>query len=878
MAISNHATLLAIEGMTCEHCVARVSDALQAVDPSATAPRVDLDSASALVEGSEDARALVEAVREAGYEARPVGGYQVGIAGMHCSACATRVSTALALCDRVDDVRVEVDAGRANVDGSPHPEDVRRAVLDAGYSVTAIAAGTSVPASTQHPDEPQSAVATPSASVAGQRLTIEGMTCASCVRSVETALGDVPGVVSVTVNYADSSATVEGPDVSAAALVDAVQQAGYGASAGEDASAPGSHSMGADLRMAAVPLVLGVLLMGGMHANLLPDVGQSVFWIGVALATAGAMAFSGGHFFRAAAAAVKRGSATMDTLIVLGTGTAWLYSTAVVVAPSLFPEAARHFYFEAALFVIGFVSLGRALENRARGKTRDAIGKLLERQPEIALRVDGDEETRVPVAELAPGDVIRIRPGESVPIDATVVEGASSVDESMLTGESDPVAKAAGDTIVGGTLNHAGTLLARVTATGEATVLARIVRRINDAQNSKPRIGRLADDVAAVFVPVVLLVAVLTLIAWWWFGPEPKLNYMLITATSVLIIACPCALGLATPLSIMLGTGRAARAGILIANGEALQAAGRLTTIVLDKTGTLTRGEPEVVKFAANDEARALSLALSLEQLSEHPLARAIQKFAAEHRAPVLPIDGFEATPGGGVRGSLGGTEVALGRLGWLREIGVDTSSPPDNCSVFLAEGGVLKAGFETQDAIRETTPDALVALRQNGLKILMLSGDTEDNARRVAETLGIDHVASADPESKLATVRALQAKGERVGMVGDGINDSLALSSADVGFAMGGGTAVALESADVALLRDELAGVGDAIVASRKTMRNVKQNLAAAFAYNVLLIPVAAGLLYPFGGVLIHPALAGAAMALSSITVVANALRLERM
>ncbi|MBS03156.1 MAG: Cu+ exporting ATPase [Gammaproteobacteria bacterium] len=875
MAAPHQVTLLSIEGMTCERCVAKVRDVLEDVDPAATAV-VDLASASARITGAVDSEVYIEAVNATGYTAACAEGFTVGIDGMHCQACAARVSSALGTLEEVSSATVDLDAGRATAHGAPSPAELHRAVSEAGYTATSITAG--LPELGTPSDAPTAAAMEPAPELTptrGQRLAIEGMTCASCVRAVETALRNVPGVRSAVVNYADSSATVDAPAVDNQTLIDAVRRAGYDAAtavARAEVAAPGLG-----LLRVATPLGLASMLMGGIHLGLLPGPDAGVFWLSIAAATAAAMAYSGGHFFRAAAAALRRRSATMDTLIVLGTGTAWLYSTLVALAPDLFPAGARHFYFEAALFVIGFVSLGRALETRARGSTRNAISALLERQPETALRIVGADEAPVSVSELEPDDLIRIRPGEHIPIDATVTHGASSVDESMLTGESDPVPKSPGDPVVGGTLNLAGALVARVTATGEATVLARIVRRVDDAQNSKPRIGRLADDVAAVFVPVVLAIAVTTLCIWWWLGPEPRLTFMLVTATSVLIIACPCALGLATPLSIMLGTGRAARDGILIANGDALQAAGQLTTIVLDKTGTLTRGEPEVVTFVADDEARALTVALSLERLSEHPIARAIETHAHDRSTSHLPIAAFEAAAGGGVQGDLEGTHVAVGRSHWLQGLGVDTSNAPADCSVFVAEAGKLIAGFELRDAMRDTTPDAVATLRRHGLGVLMLTGDTEANARWVADTLGIDYIAGADPEAKLAHIRTLQAAGERVGMVGDGINDALALSTADVGFAMGGGTAVALESADVALLRDDLASVAGAISVSRWTMRNVKQNLTAAFAYNVLLIPVAAGLLYPFAGILIHPGLAGAAMALSSVTVVANALRLNR-
>lgn len=878
-------TLLCVEGMTCSHCASTVATALQSVDPTLV-PRVDLETASATLPAEVDPAPWIAAVDAAGYVANPASGYTVAIEGMHCNACAERVSNALSQCEGITAINVDLALNAANVAGVPDPQNLRSAIAQAGYTaltVTSSIAGTEAytPAIRTNP---LPAAATPepppSPPVPGHRFAILGMTCASCVRSVESALALVEGVDAVSVNYADQSATVNAPGVGPETLIAAVKRAGYGAQlASTSAHPPEGETKAATALKVATPLAFAALLMAGMQTGIAPAP-DAAAWLGVVLATAVVMAYSGGHFFRAAWAALRRRAATMDTLIVLGTGTAWVYSTAVVIVPEVFPVAARHLYFEAALFVIGFVSLGRALETSARGKTRDAIARLLERQPETAVRVSatGTTET-VPVAHLSPGDQVRVRPGENIPIDAVVIEGAGSVNESMLTGESEPVHKTRGDELVGGTVNLTGAFLGEVSTTGDATVLARIVRRIGEAQNSKPRIGRLADDIAAVFVPVVLLIAVVTLGAWWLFGPEPKLNYMLVTATSVLIVACPCALGLATPLSIMLGLGRAARNGILIANGEALQAAGRLTTVVLDKTGTLTKGEPEVITFTPlGDPGDALRVALALEQLSEHPVARAIETYAQTRPETPKPgsVEDFEAVPGAGVRGRLGGDEVAAGHLSWLNAEGVDVSDAPDGCTIYVARDKRLIAGFEVRDALRKDARPAIAALRRRGVSILMLTGDAQANATRVADLLDIDYVAEANPDGKLETIRRLQARGERVGMVGDGINDALALSIADVGFAMGGGTGVALESADVALLRDNLTCVGDAIRISRRTMRNVKQNLTAAFAYNVLLIPVAAGVLYPIAGVLIHPGLAGAAMALSSITVVANAMRLR--
>ncbi len=802
----------------------------------------------------------------------------ISVTGMTCAHCAARVQTAIRAVDGVTGVSVDHDAGLATVSGAFVLTSVLDAVVGAGYGVVAgdhkkherfVPDGSpdAAPDITNQPaaDGPQNT-----------NLSVSGMSCASCVATVERAIRAVPGVTAVSVNFAGASASVTAEDIDP--VIRAIERAGYDAHVAAIGVAEPGRELRANLLRSLVALLPATLLMGAMLMDALPHPGSNrLLWTAIGIGTFGAMWLGGGHFFRGALHALRQRTCTMDTLIALSTGTAWLFSMLVLLAPELMPAGVGHVFFEAALFVIGFVNLGKALEAHARGKTSEAISRLIERQPDTAIRVDGAGETEVAVSSLEPGATIRLRPGDIIPIDGVVVAGAGSVNEAMLTGESEPRYKQPGDRVTGGTANLSGALECRVTETGNNTVLARIIRRVTEAQNSKPAIGRLADQVSAYFVPLVLGIAALTVFVWGTVGPEPRLSYMLVTGMSVLIIACPCALGIATPMSIMMGIGRAALAGILIRNGDALQAAGRLTTIVLDKTGTLTKGEPVVTSFetCSGSPDDALAGALSLESLSEHPLAAAICDFARAQGAVTAEISEFAASAGQGVQGILAGELVACGNTTYLEALGFDVTAASGD--VLLGRAGTIVASFRISDELRPEAAEAVNRMLSLGLEVVMLTGDNINNANAVARSLGpITVIASADPEQKLAEIKRRQAAGERVGMVGDGINDTLALSVADVGFAMGSGTAVALESADVALLGNRLGDITYAIALSRATMRNINQNLLAAFAYNTLLIPVAAGVLFPMTGVLIQPALAGLAMAASSVSVVTNSLRLR--
>jgi Cu+-exporting ATPase len=729
------------------------------------------------------------------------------------------------------------------------------------------------------------------------RLSIGGMSCAGCVATVENALRHTPGVSEAAVNFAEHTATVTGA-AGAAELVKAVREAGYEAAelrgpedhAGKEAAERAHYR--SLLRKFVVAAVVGGPLMLAEPFGLMPHLGTRAtlpFWLAVAAASLFVLVYAGGHFFRGAWKSFRAHNANMDTLIALGTGTAWIYSMGVILFPALVPEAARHAYFEAAAVIIALINLGQALEQRARGKTSEAIQRLIGLQPRTARVVRDGQEHDVPIAEVGLDETVRVRPGEKIAVDGVILEGRSTVDESMLTGEPMPVEKQPGDPVTGGTINKAGSFLFQAKAIGADTALARIIELVRRAQSSKPAIGRLADRVAAVFVPTVLIIAVLTFLAWFDFGPAPRLSYSLVATMTVLIIACPCALGLATPISIMVGVGKAAEYGILIRNGEALQQAGRLTAVVLDKTGTVTAGHPTVTALVAVgdfDEGTLLALAAAVEQGSEHPLALAIGEAAQARGVTPAPAEGFEAIAGHGVRARVDGREVRLGNRKLMQREGIEVGelaaqaegfAARAQSAVFLAVDGRPAGLVVVADPVKPDSKAAIGRMHALGLKVILLTGDQRATAEAVAREVGIDEViAEVLPADKAREIERLQARGETVAMVGDGINDAPALARADVGYAIGTGTDVAIESADVALMRGSLHGVPDAIAISRATLRNIRQNLFGAFVYNTLGIPVAAGVLYPLWGLLLNPVIAGAAMAMSSVTVVTNANRLR--
>jgi len=729
------------------------------------------------------------------------------------------------------------------------------------------------------------------------RLSIGGMHCAGCVATVENALKSVPGVESASVNLAERTALVSG-SAAPEALIASVKHAGYDAAlvrGPEDDAAREAQEAAhyrALLRKTVAAGAVGFPLFIGDLLGWLPMLdagGAQLFWALVGVATLAVLVYAGGHFFVGAWKAFRAHNATMDTLIALGTGSAWVYSTLVVIFPESVPALSRHAYFEAAAVIIALLNLGQALEMRARGKTSQAIRRLIGLQPKTARVVRDGREIDVPIEDVRLDDTVRVRPGEKIPVDGVVIDGHSTVDESMLTGEPMPVEKRPGDQVVGGTINRSGSFLFQAKRIGADTALARIIELVRRAQSTKPPIGRLVDRISAVFVPAVLVAAIVTFLVWYNFGPEPRGAYVFVATMTVLIIACPCALGLATPISIMVGVGKAAEYGVLIRNGEALQRAGQLTTIVVDKTGTVTAGRPAVtavVPAAGWDEQELLRLAASLEAGSEHPLAQAVVEAATERGVALARAEDFAAVTGRGVRGAVAGKQLLFGNARLLADYGIEPGALAERARALAAEGqtpmylavdGTAAGVIAVADPIKPDSREAIARLHTLGLKVVMLTGDNRATAEAVARAVAIDEVhAEVLPEDKAGKVAALQARGEVVGMVGDGINDAPALAQADVGFAIGTGTDIAIESADVALMRGSLHGIADAIAVSTATLRNIKQNLFGAFVYNTFGIPIAGGVLYPFLGLLLNPMIAGAAMALSSVTVVTNANRLR--
>ncbi|OED41680.1 copper-translocating P-type ATPase [Endozoicomonas sp. (ex Bugula neritina AB1)] len=725
------------------------------------------------------------------------------------------------------------------------------------------------------------------------------MSCAGCVANIEKALLNVSGVSDARVNLADKTAEVDGM-AEVAKLLLALEAIGKPGSLIDSEQENRDQQELADkqqychlIKHSALALAFSIPLMiymfvGSMSINSVTD---QIQWGIVGVLSLGILLFSGGHYFKGMWQNLKHGAANMDTLIALGTGTAWLYSIIVVLFPQWFPEAARHVYFEASAMIIGLINLGHAMELRARGKTSEAVKRLLGLQVKTARVVQDGHEVDLPIEAVCINDVVRVRPGEKIPVDGVVLEGSGFIDESMLTGEPMAVNKQVGDVVSAGTLNKNGTLLFRAEQVGKGTALARIIAMVKQAQNSKMPIARMADKIASVFVPVVIVIAIVAATVWYWVGPEPRIVHMMVVATTVLIIACPCALGLATPMSVMVGVGRAAELGVLVRNGEDLQKASLLNTVVLDKTGTITEGAPVVTDVFIGDatefsEDQVLSIAASIESGSEHPLAEAIIRSAKEKSLPLLPVESFHGATGKGVEGIVSNDAVLLGNDKLMQHYGVDIQSllskadelaEQGKTPMFLAVNKKLTGLIAVADPVREDSVVAIRRLHQLGIKVVMLTGDNHKTARFVAQQTGIDEFrAEVMPEDKELFVRHLQEKGEQVGMTGDGINDAPALARADVGFAVGSGTDVAIESAEITLMRSSLHGLADAIELSRATIANIKQNLFGAFIYNSLGIPVAAGVLYPLLGILLNPVLAGAAMAMSSVTVVSNANRLR--
>ena len=801
--------------------------------------------------------------------------------GMSCAACAARIEQGLAALPGVASASVNFAAERATVTFDPAAVDVARLVgwvAELGYEVPL------------------------------RRLTlpITGMSCASCVGRVEAALRGVPGVTEAAVNLATERARVAFPEgrVGVADLRRAVRAAGYdipetAETAGVTGAEPDREreARAREIGRLRLKLILGAVLsvpvLLGSFPQLFPWVpaGWTDPWVQLVL-TLPVQFWVGGSFHRGAVTALRHGSANMNTLVSLGTNAAFFFSLAVTLWPHALMAAGGMTYYDTAAVLMTLIVLGRYLEARAKGKTSEAIRALVRLAPKTARLLRDGAEVDVPVEDVVPGDLVRVRPGEKVPVDGEVAEGRSTVDESMLTGESLPVAKAPGDRVIGATLNRTGSFTFRAQRVGRDTVLAQIIRLVEAAQGSKAPIQRLADRVSGVFVPAVLVLAALTFAAWWLWGPAPALLFALSNAVAVLVIACPCAMGLATPTAIMVATGKAAEHGILVKSAGALALLHRVRTIVMDKTGTLTRGRPEVTDVLPRDgttAAELLALAAGAERGSEHPLAEAILARATAEGAAAPSAEAFEALPGHGVTARVGGRAVLLGHARLMAERGIaldglgkeaERLETDGKTPVFVAVDGDVRGLLAVADVLKPEAAATVAALRRLGIEVVMLTGDSRRTAEAIARQAGVDRVlAEVLPGAKAAEVARLQGAGRLVAMVGDGINDAPALAQADVGIAMGSGTDVALEAAEVTLLSGDLRAVVHAIALSRATLRVIRQNLGWAFGYNVLLLPLAAGLLYPVLGAagLLSPIYAGAAMALSSVSVVTNSLRLRR-
>lgn len=801
----------------------------------------------------------------------------IDVEGMTCASCVGRVERALQAVSGVKTAAVNLATERAEIIGPDLDRSALvKAIEDAGYDV---------------PTRPID-------------IVIEGMTCASCVARVERALKTVPGVTAANVNLATERATVTGT-ADLVSLIGAIADAGYEARAAAETAIMSEESAAkktaeeAALRRdvlfaAALTLPVFVLEMGShlfmwVHMAVMNSIGmQNSWYIQFALTTV-VLLGPGLRFYRKGFPALARLAPDMNSLVAVGTLAAFGYSLVATFAPGILPPGTQNVYYEAAAVIVTLILLGRLLEARAKGRTSEAIKRLVGLQAKTARVLRNGGLVEVPVAEVRPGDVVEVRPGERVPVDGEVTTGASWIDESMISGEPVPVEKALGSTVTGGTVNQTGAFSFRATAVGEATMLAQIIRMVEAAQGGKLPIQALVDRVTMWFVPVVMALAVLTFAVWLIFGPDPALTFGLVNAVAVLIIACPCAMGLATPTSIMVGTGRGAEMGVLFRKGEALQALQSVKVVAFDKTGTLTEGKPRLTDMALApgfDRAAVLAVVAAVEAKSEHPIARAIVA-AAEAEGLILPeITAFDSVTGFGVTAAAGGQRVDVGADRYMVKLGLDVSGFGDTATrlgdegkspLYAAIDGKLAAIIAVADPIKETTPQAIQALHLLGLKVAMITGDNSRTANAIARQLGIDEVvAEVLPDGKVAAVKRLKALGA-LAYVGDGINDAPALAEADVGLAVGTGTDIAIEAADVVLMSGRLTAVSDAIALSKATMRNIRQNLFWAFIYNALLIPVAAGALWPAFGLLLSPIFAAAAMALSSVFVLGNALRLRR-
>ena len=886
-----------MSGLNCMGCARKIEKALHA---NHSVEIINLSPTMVEVKTESPLSSIVESIESLGYQAGHQ--YQFHLAGLSCGGCVKKLSSLLEA--NQDVIAFQASTTQLDITTLLSEQQVIDLVATLGYTASLDSIEVEEESSPEIEQvEKQSnikAAQVPPASIQLQML-IQGMTCASCVSSVEKALTNVEGIEKAQVNLAEQSALVFATQDTEAlhqAIVQSVKQAGYQAEILQDAATQQEKQAAQQLAQqkrfkldAIAGLVVGAPLMlwGVFGGNMMiRNTNDQLAWGAIGILCLLLLATAGKHFFTNAWLAATHKRATMDTLVALGTGAAWFYSMFVVIFPDWFPLASRHVYFEASAMIIGLISLGHYIEAKAKANTTRSLQALINLQPQQATAITEQGDQQIAVEQITLGMKLRIKPGEKVPVDGVVIQGESYIDESMLTGEPVPVLKAQDAQVSAGTLNTDGGLVIEATGIGANTMLARIIRMVRTAQSSKPAIAKLADQISSVFVPVVVGIAILAALVWFAVGPEPKASYMLVVTTTVLIIACPCALGLATPLSVTVGVGKAAELGILIKDADALQLASKVDTVVFDKTGTLTQGKPSVqqVFTHATSSEHLLALAYAAERQSEHPLAKAVCDYAKQHNTDSVELDSFENIRGRGITAAYQAQPLFIGSLQFMQSEQIDTSPMGQaikDCAnnawtpVAVALNNELIGLIAIADPIKSDAKQAVSALKSQGIKTVMLTGDNQHVANAIGKELGIDEViAQVMPDEKAQHIKLLQSQGSKVAMIGDGINDAPALALADLGVAMGSGSDVAIESSQMTILNTSPMAVVHAIELSRATLKNMKQNLFGAFIYNSLGIPIAAGVLYPAFGFLLSPVVAGAAMALSSITVVSNANRLR--